>query len=38
MNQLCVPKKLKAKKTTSSGLIGKFTIKKIEFSLRALFL
>ena len=37
MNQLCVPNRLKAIKKTSSGLIGKFTIKKTEFFLRALF-
>ena len=28
MNQLCVPNRLKAIKKTSSGLIGKFPIKK----------
>ena len=28
LNQLCVPNRLKAIKKTSSGLIGKFTIKK----------
>ena len=37
MNQLCVPNRLKAIKKTSSGVIGKFTIKNIEFCLRALF-
>ena len=38
MNQLCVPNRLKAIKKTSSGLIGKFTLKKIEFCMRAHFL
>ena len=38
MDQFCVPNRLKATKNTSSGLIGKFTIKKFEFYLTALFL
>ena len=38
MIQFCVPNRQKAIKKTSSGLIGKFTIKKIEFYLRVVFL
>ena len=38
MNQFSVPNRRKTIKKTSSGLIGKFTMKKIEFYLRALFL
>ena len=37
MNEFKVPIRQKAIKKSSSGLFGKFTIKKIEFSLRALF-
>ena len=37
MNQFCVLNRLKALKKTSSGLIGRFNIKKFEFYLRALF-
>ena len=37
MDQFCVPDRLKAIKNTSSGLIGKFTIKENRFYLRAFF-
>ena len=37
MDQFCVPNRLKAIKNTSSGLIGKFTIKKNSSSIWELF-
>ena len=38
MNKFCVPNRQRAIKKNSSALIGKFTIKKFEFYLRAVFL